>query len=79
MPVAFNKSFAPGEKDFDFVLQQISYAPERDDAVDFSDSYYDVNQALVTSGGSRRRGGNHDRGAEGREARRPDRDHEPRP
>ena len=50
--VAFNKSFAPGEKDFDFVLQQISYSPERDDAVDFSDSYYNVNQALVTSAGS---------------------------
>jgi polar amino acid transport system substrate-binding protein len=50
--VAFNKSFAPGEKDFDFVLQQISYKPERDDAVDFSDSYYNVNQALVSAEGS---------------------------
>jgi len=52
VPVAFNKSFAPGEKDFDFVLQQISYKPERDDAVDFSESYYDVNQALVSTQGS---------------------------
>jgi polar amino acid transport system substrate-binding protein len=52
VPVAFNKSFAPGEKDFDFVLQQISYKPERDDAVDFSDSYYNVNQALVSAEGS---------------------------
>ena len=52
VPVAFNKSFAPGEKDFDFVLQQISYKPERDDAVDFSESYYDVNQALVSQEGS---------------------------
>ena len=49
VPVAFNKSFAPGEKDFDFVLQQISFKPERDDAVDFSESYYDVNQALVSA------------------------------
>ena len=50
--VGFNKSFAPGPKDFDFVLQQISYVPERDDAVDFSDSYYDVQQALVSVEGS---------------------------
>jgi len=50
--VGFNKSFAPGPKDFDFVLQQISYKPERDDAVDFSESYYDVNQALVSAEGS---------------------------
>jgi polar amino acid transport system substrate-binding protein len=45
--VAFNQSFAPGPKDFDFVLQQISYTAKRDEAVDFSESYYDVNQALV--------------------------------
>jgi len=50
--VAFNQSFAPGPKDFDFVLQQISYKPVRDDAVDFSESYYDVNQALVSYEGS---------------------------
>jgi polar amino acid transport system substrate-binding protein len=47
--VGFNKSFAPGDKDFDFVLQQISYLPERDEAVDFSDSYYDVQQAVVAT------------------------------
>src|SRR3990172_8414778 len=52
VPVAFNKSFAPGEKDFDLVLQQISYKPGRDDAVDFSESYYNVNQALVSAEGS---------------------------
>jgi polar amino acid transport system substrate-binding protein len=34
------------------VLQQISYKPERDDAVDFSDSYYNVNQALVSAEGT---------------------------
>jgi polar amino acid transport system substrate-binding protein len=50
--VGFNRSFAPGPKDFDFVLQQISYVPERDEAVDFSDSYYDVQQALVSVEGS---------------------------
>jgi len=50
--IGFNKSFAPGPKDFDFVLQQISFAPERTEGVDFSESYYDVNQALVSVEGS---------------------------
>lgn len=50
--LGFNKSFAPGPKDFDIVLQQISYLPERDEAVDFSGSYYDVRQALVSVQGS---------------------------
>jgi polar amino acid transport system substrate-binding protein len=52
VPVGFNKSFAPGDKPYDFVLQQISYRPERDEAVDFSDSYYDTEQAVVTTKGS---------------------------
>jgi polar amino acid transport system substrate-binding protein len=52
VPIGFNKSFAPGPKDFDFVLQQISFAPERTDGVDFSESYYEVNQALVSVQGS---------------------------
>jgi polar amino acid transport system substrate-binding protein len=47
--IGFNKSFAPGPKDFDFVLQQISFAPERTEGVDFSESYYDVNQGLVAA------------------------------
>jgi polar amino acid transport system substrate-binding protein len=50
--IGFNKSFAPGPKDFDFVLQQISFASERTEGVDFSESYYDVNQALVSVEGS---------------------------
>jgi polar amino acid transport system substrate-binding protein len=52
VPIGFNKSFAPGPKDFDFVLQQISYLPERTDGVDFSEGYYDVKQALVSVQGS---------------------------
>ncbi len=52
VPVPFNKSFAPGPQDFDFVLQQISYSDKRAEAVDFSESYYDVNQALVSVKGS---------------------------
>jgi polar amino acid transport system substrate-binding protein len=45
--VPFNNSFAPGEKEFDFDINQISITEERDEAVDFSDGYYDVNQALL--------------------------------
>ena len=45
--VPFNNSFRPGDKTFDFDINQISVTEERDRAVDFSDSYYDVNQALV--------------------------------
>ena len=50
--VPFNKSFAPGKKSFDFDITQISYAPERAKVVDFSDSYYDVNQAIVVRNGT---------------------------
>ncbi len=52
VPVPFNKSFAPGPKDVDVVLQQISYSDKRAEAVDFTQSYYDVNQALVSVTGS---------------------------
>jgi polar amino acid transport system substrate-binding protein len=45
--VPFNNSFAPGEKEFDFDINQISITEDRDEAVDFSDGYYDVNQALL--------------------------------
>ncbi len=50
--VPFNQSFKPGPKDFDFDINQISYSAARDKAVDFSDSYYDVNQALVALNGT---------------------------
>ena len=43
----FTLSFAPGPKDFDVYVGQVSYKPERAEAVDISDSYYDVNQAVV--------------------------------
>jgi polar amino acid transport system substrate-binding protein len=50
--VPFNNSFKPGPKDFDFDINQISVTDDRDRAVDFSDSYYDVNQALVGLNGT---------------------------
>ena len=50
--VPFNQSFKPGPKDFDLFINQVSYKPARDEAVDFSDSYYEVNQALVAVKGT---------------------------
>ena len=43
----FNASYAPGPKKFDFDINEISYSAQRAQAVTFSDSYYDVQQALV--------------------------------
>jgi polar amino acid transport system substrate-binding protein len=43
----FNQTYAPGSKAWDFAIEQISYSAKRAKAVDFSESYYDVNQALV--------------------------------
>jgi polar amino acid transport system substrate-binding protein len=45
--VPFDQSFKPGPKNFDFDINQISIKPERENNVDFSQPYYDVNQALV--------------------------------
>jgi polar amino acid transport system substrate-binding protein len=50
--VPFNTAFAPGPKKFDFDINQISFTPVRAKAVDFSDSYYNVNQALVVVKGT---------------------------
>jgi polar amino acid transport system substrate-binding protein len=43
----FDSSYAPGPKKFDFDINEISYSAARAQAVTFSDSYYDVQQALV--------------------------------
>ena len=48
----FNKSYAPGRKNFDIDINEISYTPERAKVVDFSDSYYDVVQAIVVRKGT---------------------------
>ncbi len=50
--VPFVNTLAPGEKEFDFALQQISYTEERAEVVDMSDGYFFVNQALVSRDGS---------------------------
>lgn len=46
--VPFNKSFAPGRKDFDAYITQVSITPKRAEVVDFSAAYYNAAQALVT-------------------------------
>ena len=45
--VPFNNSYRPGKKPFDLYMTQVSYKPERAKAVDFSKSYYFVNQTVV--------------------------------
>ncbi len=49
---AFNSSYAPGPKDFDFDVNQISITPKRAEQVDFSIPYYTAEQALVVIKGS---------------------------
>ncbi|MBE8473083.1 ABC transporter substrate-binding protein [Streptomyces justiciae] len=51
--VPFNKAFAPGEKTFDFDINQVSISAERKKAVDFSSGYYDVRQAVIALKGSK--------------------------
>jgi len=48
----FNSSYAPGPKDFDFDVNQISITPARAQHVDFSAPYYTANQAVVAAKGS---------------------------
>ena len=43
----FNSSYAPGPKDFDFDINQISITDKRAEAVDFSAPYYEAKQAVV--------------------------------
>ncbi len=52
IPVPFNNSFAPGEKEFDFYLAQVSFSDERAQSVDLSDGYFFSNQALVGRDGT---------------------------
>jgi polar amino acid transport system substrate-binding protein len=43
----FDNSYAPGAKDFDFDINEISITPQRAQAVDFSSSYYDADQGVL--------------------------------
>ncbi|MDP1852512.1 MAG: ABC transporter substrate-binding protein [Candidatus Planktophila sp.] len=49
----FDSAVTPGEKNFDFNLQQFSITAERSAAVDFSSPYYTAPQAIVSFKGSK--------------------------
>jgi polar amino acid transport system substrate-binding protein len=48
IPIMFNTSFAPGPKDFDFFIGQVTYREERAENADLSEGYYFGNQTVVT-------------------------------
>jgi polar amino acid transport system substrate-binding protein len=52
LPSTFGQSIAPGPKQWDFNLQQISITKKRAKRVDFSAGYFDNAQALVSVKGS---------------------------
>ena len=52
VPVPFNNAIQPGPKDFDIYLTQVSYSADRATAVDLSDGYFDLNQAVVANAGT---------------------------
>ncbi len=48
IPIGFNTSFAPGPKDFDFFIGQVTFNEERGENADLSEGYYFGNQTVVT-------------------------------
>lgn len=48
----FESLYAPGEKAYDFSMDQISITPERAEVVDFSQPYYLIQQGLLVGEGS---------------------------
>jgi len=52
VPVPFNNAIQAGPKDFDLYLTQVSYSAERAQAVDLSDGYFDLNQAVIGNAGT---------------------------
>ena len=50
--VPFNTSYAPGAKEFDFDINQISITPKRAEVVDFSAGYYQAAQAVIALDGT---------------------------
>ncbi len=49
---SFDEAIQPGEKDFDFNIQQYSINADREKVVDFSAPYYTTAVAVVVKGGS---------------------------
>ncbi|MGW4791212.1 ABC transporter substrate-binding protein [Nonomuraea sp. NPDC004297] len=51
--VKFDAAFAPGDKQFDFDVNQVSITDDRAKVVDFSNGYYTVKQAVVAVEGGK--------------------------
>ena len=74
----FDEAVAPGDKDYDFNVQQYSITAEREKVVDFSDGYYDGRAGARRRRRRPARRRHVARGPEGRQARRRPRHDEPR-
>jgi polar amino acid transport system substrate-binding protein len=46
--IPFDNSYKPGAKTFDVDINEVSFTPQRAQAVDMTDGYYFVNQAVVS-------------------------------
>jgi polar amino acid transport system substrate-binding protein len=49
----FDDSYAPGNKSFDFDINEVSITPQRAQSVDFSTGYYTANQGVLVLGKSK--------------------------
>lgn len=52
VPTTFDQAIAPGAKDYDFNIQQISVTPARAEVVSFSQVYFQPDKAVVALPGS---------------------------
>jgi polar amino acid transport system substrate-binding protein len=51
--IAFDQLYAPGVKNWDVGVSEITITPERDQAVDFSAPYFDANQGILVKSDSK--------------------------
>ena len=50
--IAFDQLYAPGAKDFDLGVSEITITEEREQAVDFSEPYFEANQGILVKADS---------------------------
>jgi polar amino acid transport system substrate-binding protein len=50
--IAFDQLYAPGPKEWDVGVSEITITPERDEVVDFSEPYFQANQGLLVRANS---------------------------
>jgi polar amino acid transport system substrate-binding protein len=51
--IAFDQLYAPGPKQWDVGVSEITITPERDQAIDFSAPYFDANQGILVRADSK--------------------------